>query len=69
MIQNKASLIYSLENFINNLEEIVKQSVSVNTHNPKVVSSSLTPATKTYITRTVMVLVIFYCLKFGCNNA
>ena len=45
MIQNKASLIYSLENFINNLEEIVKQSVSVNTHNPKVVSSSLTPAT------------------------
>ena len=45
MIQNKASLIYSLENFINNLEEIVKQSVSVNTHNSKVVSSSLTPAT------------------------
>ena len=30
------------------------------THNPKVVSSSLTPATKTYITRTVTVLVIFY---------
>ena len=69
MIQNKASQIYSLENFINNLEEIVKQSVSVNTHNPKVVSSSLTPATTLYITRTVTVLAIFCCLKIGCNNA
>ena len=38
-------------------------------HNPKVVSSSLTPATKAYITRTVTVLVIFCCLKIGCNNA
>ena len=37
-------------------------------HNPKVVSSSLTPATKAYITRTVTVLVIFCCLKIGCNN-
>ena len=32
-------------------------------HNPKVVSSSLTHATKVYITRTVTVLVVFYCLK------
>ena len=31
-------------------------------HNSKVVSSSLTPATKEYITRTVTVLVIFYCI-------
>ena len=38
-------------------------------HNPKVVSSSLTPATNSYITRTVTVLVIFYCLKIVCNNA
>lgn len=38
-------------------------------HNPKVVSSSLTPATKVYITRTVTVLVIFCCPKTGCNNA
>ena len=38
-------------------------------HNPKVVSSSLIPATKVYITRTVTVLVIFYCLKIGCDNA
>ena len=37
-------------------------------HNPKVVSSSPGPATKAYITRTVMVLVIFCCLKIGCNN-
>lgn len=38
------------------------------THNPKVEGSSLTPATKVYITRTVTVLVIFYCLEIGCNN-
>lgn len=38
-------------------------------HNPKVVSSSLTPATKPYIIRTVTVLVIFLCLKIGCDNA
>ena len=38
-------------------------------HNPKVVSSSLTPATKGYITRTVTDLVIFCCLKIGCDNA
>lgn len=31
MIQNKSSLIYSLNNSINNLEEIVKQSVDINT--------------------------------------
>lgn len=37
-------------------------------HNPKVVSSSLTPATNSYITRTIMVLVIFCCLKISCNN-
>ena len=37
-------------------------------HNPKVEGSSLTPATKVYITRTVTVLVIFYCLEIGCNN-
>jgi hypothetical protein len=39
------------------------------THNSKVDSSSLSPATKVYITRTVTVLVIFYCLKIGCDNA
>ena len=38
-------------------------------HNPKVVSSSLTPATNSYITRTVMVLVIFYILQSVYNNA
>jgi len=38
-------------------------------HNPEVGGSSPSPATKEYITRTVTVLVIFYCLKIGCNNA
>ena len=47
----------------------VQQYQGVEAHNPKVVSSSLTPATIVYITRTVTVLVIFYCLKFGCDNA
>ena len=43
--------------------------IAIFSHNPKVVSSSLSPATKGYITRTVTVLVIFCCLKIGCNNA
>ena len=43
--------------------------IAIFSHNPKVVSSSLTPATKAYITRTVTDLVIFCCLKIGCNNA
>ena len=46
----------------------VEQLAARRAHNPKVVSSSLTPATKEYITRTVTVLVIFYCLKIGRNN-
>ena len=37
-------------------------------HNPKVVSSSLTPATKVYITRTVTVLVIFCYSQMVYNN-
>lgn len=41
MIQNKASLIYSLENSINNLEEIVKQSVRINTPKHKEVYNNL----------------------------
>lgn len=41
MIQNKSSLIYSLNNSINNLEEIVKQSVNVNTPKHKEVYNSL----------------------------
>ena len=41
MIQNKASLIYSLDNSINNLEEIVKQSVKINTPKHKEVYNSL----------------------------
>nr|DAL16308.1 MAG TPA_asm: hypothetical protein [Caudoviricetes sp.] len=32
-------------------------------------STDCAPATKGYITRTVTVLVIFCCLKIGCNNA
>ena len=43
--------------------------IAIFSHNPKVVSSSLTPATKPYIIRTVTVLVIFLCLKIGCDNA
>ncbi len=31
MIQNKESLVYSLENSINNLEVVVKESVKINT--------------------------------------
>ena len=38
-------------------------------HNSKVGGSSLTHATKAYITRTVTVLVIFYILKIGYDNA
>ena len=47
----------------------VEQLAARRAHNPKVVSSSLTPATKEYITRTVTVLVIFYILKIGYDNA
>lgn len=43
--------------------------IAIFSHNPKVVSSSISPATKVYITRTVTVLVIFCCLKIGFNNA
>ena len=38
-------------------------------HNPKVDSSSLSPATKTLIVTAIKVVAIFYCLKIGCNNA
>lgn len=39
------------------------------THNPKVDSSSLSPATKTLIVTAIKVVAIFYCFKIGCNNA
>ena len=38
------------------------------THNPKVASSSLAPATKDSIVTAIKVVAIFYCLKIGCNN-
>ena len=64
---------YAKEEYTNTVVKIeyrgVEQLAARRAHNPKVVSSSLTPATKTHITRTVTVLVIFYCLKIGCNNA
>ena len=64
---------YAKEEYTNTVVKIeyrgVEQLAARRAHNPKVVSSSLTPATKTYITRTITVLVIFYCLKIGCNNA
>ena len=58
-------LINSIFNFENDFNKI---KIGLEATKPKVVSSSLTPATKVYITRTVMVLVIFYCLEIGCNN-
>ena len=64
---------YTKEEYTNTVVKIeyrgVEQLAARRAHNPKVVSSSLTPATNSYITRTVTVLVIFYCLKIGCNNA
>lgn len=41
MIQNKESLVYSLENSINNLEAVVKESVKINTPQQKEVYNSL----------------------------
>ncbi len=41
MIQNKESLVYSLENSINNLEAVVKESVKMNTPQQREVYSSL----------------------------
>ena len=43
----------------------ILQKVRNRTHNPKVDSSSLSPATKEYITRTIAVLVIFLLSKKG----
>ena len=64
---------YAKEEYTNTVVKIeyrgVEQLAARRAHNPKVVSSSLTPATKVHITRTVTVLVIFYCLEIGCNNA
>ena len=37
-------------------------------HNPKVVSSSLTPATKVYIVIAIKVVAIFYILQSVYNN-
>ena len=55
---------YTKEEYTNTVVKIeyrgVEQLAARRAHNPKVVSSSLTPATKEYITRTVTVLVIFY---------
>lgn len=79
----RANIFYCLKQYktiFNNLSDMIIYTDNrlfiddeiklINTsHNTKVVSSSLTPATKEYITRTVTVLVIFYCLKIGCNNA
>ncbi len=41
MIQNKESLIYSLENAINNLESVVRKSVEANTPQQMEVYNSL----------------------------
>ena len=41
MIQNKESLIYSLESAINNLENVVRKSVEINIPQPKGVYNSL----------------------------
>ncbi len=41
MIQNKSSLIYSLNNSINNLEGIVKESININIPKYKEVYNSL----------------------------
>lgn len=60
---NPLHFIYNIVNYKNIYDN------SMYSHNPKVVSSSLTPATKAYITRTVTVLVIFYILKIGYDNA
>ena len=64
---------YAKEEYTNTVVKIeyrgVEQLAARRAHNPKVVSSSLTPATNSYITRTVTVLVIFNWLKIGCNNA
>ena len=38
-------------------------------HNPKVVSSSLTPATKTLMLTVSKTVGVFLSLEIGCNNA
>lgn len=64
---------YAKEEYTNTVVKIeyrgVEQLAARRAHNPKVGGSSPPPATKGYITRTVTVLVIFCCLKIGCNNA
>jgi len=55
--------IYNIVNYKNIYDN------SMYSHNSKVGGSSLTHATKAYITRTVTVLVIFYILKIGYDNA
>ena len=47
----------------------VEQLAARRAHNPKVVSSSLTPATRTLIVTAIKVVAIFYCFGIGCNNA
>ena len=63
---------YAKEEYTNTVVKIeyrgVEQLAARRAHNPKVVSSSLTPATKVYITRTVTVLVIFCYSQMVYNN-
>ena len=64
---------YAKEEYTNTVVKIeyrgVEQLAARRAHNPKVVSSSLTPATKTYIVTAIKVVAIFYVLQLVNNNA
>ena len=64
---------YTKEEYTNTVVKIeyrgVEQLAARRAHNPKVVSSSLTPATKEIILTVSTTVGIFLCLKNGCYNA
>ena len=64
---------YAKEEYTNTVVKIeyrgVEQLAARRAHNPKVVSSSLTPATKSQILTVSRTVGIFLCIEIGCNNA
>ena len=64
---------YAKEEYTNTVVKIeyrgVEQLAARRAHNPKVVSSSLTPATKSNILTVSRTVGIFLCFKNGCDNA
>ena len=64
---------YAKEEYTNTVVKIeyrgVEQLAARRAHNPKVVSSSLTPATNEIILTVSTTVGVFLCLKNGCDNA